>query len=383
MPDNIGGNLVSRFLIFYFVAYGGSHLYLLLKISRGLNLGRAARGYLALPLFLLFIAPIAARTLESAGLEKLPELLSPVGYLWMGLLFLFVSAAAAVDLINAILRLAKRRTRLLSPASQLLIATGYTICIGAYGWHEAKDIRSEKITLRSSKIPAAIGRIRIVQLSDVHVGQIVNEDRVTAMLDKVKAAGPDILVATGDLVDGHQRHLTGIDKLFAAVNPQLGKYAIMGNHEYYAGAADSLSFMKKSGFITLINENVKFGNFLFITGVDDAGKKPETAKYQIVERKLLDAAGEKSFRILLKHRPVVAETSKGRFDLQLSGHVHKGQIFPFNLLTWLSFPVKTGLTELDKGGHLYVNRGTGVWGPPIRFLAPPEVTIIDLLPALP
>lgn len=374
---------MSRFLIFYFVAYGGSHLYLLLKLSKGLGLGRSARIWLTLPLFLLFIAPITARTLESAGFEKLPELLSPVGYLWMGLLFLFITAAVAVYIINAILYLIKRRTRILSPASQLMIAASYTIIIGVYGWQEAKDIRSEKITLRSSKIPPAIGRIRIVQLSDVHVGQIVNEKRVTAMLDKVRSVSPDIIVVTGDLVDGHQRHLTGVDKLFAAVNPQLGKYAIMGNHEYYAGAADSINFMKKSGLIPLINENVKIGNFLFITGVDDSGKLADIAKNQVAERRLLDAAGENSFRILLKHRPVVAATSEGRFDLQLSGHVHKGQIFPFNFLTWMSFPVRAGLTKLDKGGYLYVSRGTGVWGPPIRFMAPPEVTVIDLLPALP
>ena len=375
------GDSVSRFLIFYLVAYGGSHLYLLLKLSKGLGLGRSAKICLTLPLFLLFIAPITARTLESAGFEKLPELLSPVGYLWMGLLFLFVTAAAAVDIINAILYLARRHTRMFSPASQLLIAVSYAFIVGIYGWHEAKDIRSEKITLRSPKIPAEIGRLRIVQLSDVHVGQIVSEERVSAMLDKVRSASPDIIVITGDLVDGHQRHLTGIDKLIAAVNPQLGKYAIMGNHEYYAGAADSINFMKKSGLIPLINENVKIGDFLFITGVDDSGKPADTAKNQLIERKLLDAAGEKSFRILLKHRPVVTETSKGRFDLQLSGHVHKGQIFPFNYLTWMSFPVKAGLTELDRGGYLYVSRGTGVWGPPIRFLAPPEVTVIDLLPA--
>lgn len=374
---------MSRFLIFYFTAYGGSHLYLLWKLSRGLALTRTARACLVLPLFLLFIAPIAARTLEAAGLEKLPEILSPVGYLWMGLLFLFITAAATVDILNVILYLAKRRSRMFSPASQLRIAAAYTIIIGAYGWQEAKDIRSEKITLRSPKIPAAIGRIRIVQLSDVHVGQIVNEERVKAMLDRVRSASPDIIVSTGDLVDGHQRHLTGVDSLFAVVNPQLGKYAIMGNHEHYAGAADSVNFMKNSRFIPLINENVKIGDFLVITGVDDPGRKTDNGANQLIERKLLDTAGEKSFRILLKHRPVMAESSQGRFDLQLSGHVHKGQIFPFNFLTWLNFPVKAGLTKLDTGEHLYVSRGTGVWGPPIRFLAPPEITIIDLLPERP
>jgi hypothetical protein len=77
---------------------------------------------------------------------------------------------------------------------------------------------------------------------------------------------------------------------------------------------------------------------------------------------------------------VIEPASTGRFDLQLSGHVHKGQIFPFNLLTWLAFPVRAGMNQLADGSLLYVNRGTGTWGPPIRFLAPPELTVIDLIP---
>jgi predicted MPP superfamily phosphohydrolase len=75
----------------------------------------------------------------------------------------------------------------------------------------------------------------------------------------------------------------------------------------------------------------------------------------------------------------VAQTSRGKFDLQLSGHVHKGQIFPFNILTWLAYPIRTGLTDLGSGSRIYVSRGTGVWGPPIRFLAPPEVAVFDLI----
>jgi predicted MPP superfamily phosphohydrolase len=84
--------------------------------------------------------------------------------------------------------------------------------------------------------------------------------------------------------------------------------------------------------------------------------------------------------VLLKHRPAVANESQGLFDLQLSGHVHKGQIFPFNLITHLFYPVKTGLSRYPSNSLLYVSRGTGTWGPPIRFMAQPEVTIFELVP---
>jgi predicted MPP superfamily phosphohydrolase len=85
------------------------------------------------------------------------------------------------------------------------------------------------------------------------------------------------------------------------------------------------------------------------------------------------------FTLLLKHRPAVDRNSLGLFDLQLSGHVHKGQIFPFNLLTYLFYPVRTGYALYPRNSALYVSRGTGTWGPPIRFLAPPEVTVIELI----
>jgi hypothetical protein len=196
----------------------------------------------------------------------------------------------------------------------------------------------------------------------------------------VKAAEPDILVSTGDLVDGHQKHFSGLEKLFLEVRPRLGKYAIMGNHEYYVGIEKSIAFTKESGFKVLQDENFELGGLICITGIDDSRNSVERTAHAALEKKLLQAAPSGEFRLLLKHRPIVEKESEGKFDLQLSGHVHKGQIFPFNLLTWISFPVKTGLTYLESGGYLYVSRGTGVWGPPIRFLAPPEITIIDLVP---
>jgi predicted MPP superfamily phosphohydrolase len=252
--------------------------------------------------------------------------------------------------------------------------------IGLYGYFEARNVRTEHVIIKSGKIPPSASRIRIVHISDVHIGQIVREARVKDILQRVEAAGPDILISTGDLVDGHQRHFSGIEKLFLDVRPRLGKYAIVGNHEYYVGIEKSIAFTKESGFKVLRDENFELGGLISITGIDDSRNREEQAIHAAMEKRLLQEAPDRFFRLLLKHRPVIEKDSLGKFDLQLSGHTHKGQIFPFNLLTWLIFPVRTGLTSLESRGFLYVSRGTGVWGPPIRFLAPPEITILDLVP---
>jgi len=110
---------------------------------------------------------------------------------------------------------------------------------------------------------------------------------------------------------------------------------------------------------------------------DPAGTRYGSRK--ISEKSILEKVPYGRFILMLKHRPVVAKQSVGLFDLQLSGHIHKGQIFPFELLTYLFYPVKTGLSRIMDDSYIYVSRGTGTWGPPIRFLAPPEVTVIELV----
>jgi len=369
---------MSRFLIFYFIAYGGAHLYLLVKLGRAFSLSTKKKLLLTTALATLFIAPLVARNLEAANLDRCAELFSGGGYLWMGLLFLFATATVSMDILN----FCCRRTRFTIPAKNLLlISATYTLTIGIYGYYEAKNIVTEHLTLQSNRIPANVGRIRIVQISDVHIGQIVRENRIKAIIGLIKMASPDILVSTGDLVDGHQKHFSGLESFFLEIKPRLGKYAIFGNHEYYVGSEQSEKFMKDAGFKVLKNENFELGGLITITGVDDSRNRTAKAVNAAIERRLLESAVKGEFRLLLKHRPVIAKDSVGKFDLQLSGHVHKGQIFPFNFLTWLSFPVSSGHSILKEDSHLYVSRGTGVWGPPIRFLAPPEITIIDLLPA--
>ena len=150
-----------------------------------------------------------------------------------------------------------------------------------------------------------------------------------------------------------------------------------GNHEFYAGLAQALAFTTRAGFRVLRGEAVTMPGVMNVVGVDDPSG-PGYGSSSKGERELLSGEKNGMFTLFLKHRPSVGKESLGLFDLQLSGHLHGGQIFPFRYLTRLFYPFVEGLYRLPGGRSLYVSRGSGTWGPPIRFLAPPEVTIIDV-----
>jgi predicted MPP superfamily phosphohydrolase len=303
----------------------------------------------------------------------------------MGLLLLFVSISLATDIYRLLVQLSAAILRMdlskitFAPRHTFFTALVLSVFIAAYGLFEAIDIRTERITIRTPKISEKIGKLRIVQISDVHLGLIVREARLKRILDAVKAVNPDILISTGDLVDGQIDDLSGLANMLREVNPRYGKFAITGNHEFYAGLGRSLDFTEKAGFRILRGEGLHIPGLINIAGIDDrAGDSYGLAK-GIPEKTLLSMLPRETFTLLLKHRPLLDEHAIGLFDLQLSGHAHKGQIFPFTLFVKPLYPIDAGFLSLQAGSSLYVSRGSGTWGPPIRFLAPPEVTVIELV----
>ena len=375
-----------RFLLVYLSVYPLVHYYVFRKIRAAFLPGSKAKICIILFMATMIAAPIMVRLAERNGIETGARFWAYTSFSWMGLLFLFLALAATVDTVRFAIRAAEKiqqrkpaKARV-SPRQLLAVQAILVVAVYGFGLFEAADIRLEQIEIASPKITASTGRIRIAQISDVHLGLIVREERLKKILAKMQEAKPDILVSTGDLVDGQLNHLTTEAALLAAVKPPLGKFAITGNHEFYAGLPDALDFTKASGFTILRHQGMMVGG-INVVGVDDPAVRSFGNEQAKSERDLLSAQPKGNFTILLKHRPDINPNSLGLFDLQLSGHTHKGQIFPFNLLTWFFYPQAAGqLTQLHSG-LLYLSRGTGTWGPPIRFLAPPEVTIIDLLPA--
>jgi predicted MPP superfamily phosphohydrolase len=384
---------MSLFLVTYLFIYGSIHVYFHRKAHGALHFKRFTAIAIGIVLCALFAAPIIVRIAERQGHEHVALILAYIGYGWMALLFSFFVFSLTLDGIGLIRRLASRGKHFVGPARQsfrrIIFVSACLYACGTYiwGYFEARDIEPERLTISSSKLPDGSPPIKIVQLTDVHLGLIIKEDRLARILDVVKSERPDILVSTGDLVDGRIAPLhpgrTDIPRMalmFHEIEPPLGKFAVTGNHEYYAGLRQALNFTKAAGFTVLHEESVPVGQHLAIAGVDDMAGFQRKEIPRPSDLKTLAAIDPARFILFLKHRPRIEAGAEKSFDLQLSGHVHKGQIFPFNLIEWFFYPVRCGLTKLDSGSLLYTSRGTGTWGPPARFLAPPEVTVITITP---
>ena len=379
---------MSLFFLTFFTIYGGVHVYFFVRARTAFALGGGSAVLLALFLFVMAAAPAAVRSLERHGFPEGARLLAWPGYLWMGFLFLFFCTALVVDLYRLALFFYGHFGRegflpfTLSDRGAFFLPVATAFCISIYGFFEALSIRTEHVTIATAKLPATTPRLRIVQLSDVHLGLIVREERLGGILAAVREAAPDLLVLTGDLLDGQPDGYAALAAMFRQIRPRLGKFAITGNHEYYVGVGEMEDFCRAGGLTLLRGEGVSAGGVVNVAGVDDPAGARAGLTHRVAEGELLRGLPAGAFTLLLKHRPVVAAEARGLFDLQLSGHVHKGQIFPFNIVTHFFYPVKMGLSAAGSGSSLYVNRGAGTWGAPIRFLAPPEVTVIDLVRGL-
>lgn len=376
---------MAFFLITFILIYGGMHLYLFAKIKSAVPLGTVYTIGLIVLFAMMILAPIAVRILERYGLEAPARFTAYTGYIWMGVLFIFFIVSLMFDLYRLMVHVGavtiSGRLSYLNPPPLLTFILSVVISAGInmYGYVEANSPLAEVISIESAGIPKNIGKIRIVQISDVHIGIIVGEKRLKRIVDEIKKAKPDILVSTGDLLDGQVDNLVEPVKLLRSIEPRYGKFAVTGNHEFYAGLHESIVFMKDSGFTVLRGEGMTIAGLINIAGIDDPSGKRLGLSREVSEREVLSPFNREHFTLLLKHQPVVNKDTYGLFDLQLSGHTHKGQIFPFSLITRMFFPNHGGYFNLPGQSRLYVNRGVGTWGPPIRFLSPPEITIIDLV----
>jgi len=373
------------FLLGFLSIYGSVHVYAFLKVRSAFSLGTGAGIILGVFMAAMTCAPIIVRILERHEYEVSARMFSCIGYTWMGVLFLFFSLSLLMDIYRIFVNTAGLIMHMdiaqIMPSARLafLLPLILALCISLYGYFEALDIRAEKIEIVSSKIPESMGRLRIVQISDVHLGLIVRQHRLSRIIEVITEATPDILVSTGDLVDGQINGLSSLAQSLKEVEPRYGKYAVTGNHEFYAGLAQALQITRDAGFSVLRGEAVTVRDLITIAGVDDPTGTRFGLSTGASEKELLAGLPGDTYTVLLKHLPLVCKDTQGMYDLQLSGHTHRGQIFPFRLVIGLFFSHVAGLYDLPGGAHLYVSRGTGTWGPPMRFLSPPEVTVIDIM----
>ncbi|WP_406396223.1 metallophosphoesterase [Streptomyces sp. NBC_00887] len=248
-----------------------------------------------------------------------------------------------------------------------------TVGYGTYG--VLRGPRVKRITVPLAKLPRSAHGFRIAVVSDIHLGPILGRAHTQRIVDSINATRPDLVAVVGDLVDGSVADLGRAAEPLAGLEARHGSYFVTGNHEYFSGAAEWVDHVRELGLHPLENARVEIGGF-DLAGVNDVAGESEGQGPDFVA-----ALGDRDrgrASVLLAHQPVVIHDAvEHGVDLQLSGHTHGGQLWPGNLLAELANPTVAGL-ERYGDTQLYVTRGAGAWGPPVRVGAASDITVVEL-----
>ncbi|MBM4169914.1 MAG: metallophosphoesterase [Ignavibacteria bacterium] len=280
------------------------------------------------------------------------------------------------------------RRRFLLMATNLGIL-GVSAALTGYGIIQARRTPSiVDVDIPIKGLPETFTGFRIVQISDIHAGLTIGREWVEMVVGKVNELGADLIAFTGDLVDGSVEHLRHDVQPIAELKAKHGVYFVTGNHEYYSGAAAWVEEIRRMGLDVLMNEHRIIplnGSHMVLAGVTDSSGGQFIKQHTSDPAKTLAEAPNGNLRVFLAHQPrSLYQAAKAGFDLMLSGHTHGGQFFPWNFAAALGQPYVAGLHKHDVGsgeGWVYVSRGTGYWGPPLRVGVQSEITVLTLRPA--
>jgi len=378
---------LTRLLIFLAIiltVLGSAHFYVWRRVIVPAGLPHPWGRIATLVLFgMLVLIPVMFMTLRSAP-HWFVKPVAWTAFLWMGFFFYLLVFALLGDLLRG----SAWATGLLPKDPERrgfigrLIAGGVALAAfttGAAGLlHAARGPKVKKLTVPLANLPPEASGYKIAQLTDIHIGPTLGAEFLTTVVRDTNALSPDLIVITGDLVDGNVDQLRERVAPLDDLNAPDGVWFVTGNHEYYSGADEWIAHIETLGVRTLRNEHVDVRGLFTLAGVDDHREAKRLPGHgEDIPRAVAGRDASKPL-VLLAHQPkAIDEAAAHGVDLQLSGHTHGGQIAPFNWLTKIETPYTNGLYQVGKT-WLYVSPGTGYWGPPMRIGTTSEITEITL-----
>jgi predicted MPP superfamily phosphohydrolase len=391
------------FIVLFLCLIAGANRYLWMRLVRDTRLPRRA-SYLATALIILLAGSLPLLMLVWAGWSRTnAPLVNFVAFSWLGISFYLVMLLLASDAVRAGLWL-WRRGRPAAPAAvsgepappdatetrrvfvargvaggALLAAGG----IGSFGMRAALwDITTPEIHVVLPRLPRALDGFSIALLTDVHIGPLLDGRFLRHLVEQTNALKPDLIAIGGDLIDGSVPQIGHHVAELRHLQSKYGTYFVTGNHEYYAGADQWVDFLRSLGIRVLINSRLAIGDegaSFDLVGLPDFHAGRVGAEEPQIEKAIIGRDPEREL-IVLAHQPVqIQQAAIAGAGLQLSGHTHGGQLYPFGALTRLVQPYLAGLyRHTGTDTQIYVSRGSGFWGPPMRVLAPAEISLLRL-----
>ncbi len=386
--------MAARYVVFFMVAsllMGSAHRYIWARLVRDAALPSPWGRIATIAIIALFIILMAGFVVFRFLPRSVASPFMWIGYTWLGVVFFLVMALGVTDLARVLTLRVQGAEALDDPSrrqaiSRLFAGAAAILGLGA----SAVGVVSALSPVAVKRVRVAIDRLsksasgmRIVQISDVHVGPTIGKDFIEDIVGRINALNPDVVAITGDLVDGSVEELAMHVAPLAKLQAKHGVYFVTGNHEYYSGVDEWIAHLEKLGIKVLRNERVRIGgeHGFDLAGIHDHSSSGYGRGHGSDLKKALDGRDEERACVLLAHQPRGIELADELgVDLQLSGHTHGGQMFPWNFAVRLQQPFVAGLHRLRRA-QIYVSKGTGYWGPPMRVGAPAEITEIELVSA--
>ena len=376
-----------------FVVSGLVHYYVFRRVMAVIEPSKRTRWIAAAIAILLFLSI----PLQSSARMWAPGLSAALGWVsgpWLAFIGVSATYFAILDVIHGAIWLSRKALRRPAPTTTALsrreflarVGGGAAIAVSGasvgLGMMEARG-EHEIVTIEIplAKLPKALDGFSIVQLSDLHTGMTIDAAFVQRVVNRANALKPDLIALTGDLVDGTVENLRPDIAPLAELRAPHGVFAVTGNHEYYAGADAWIAEITRLGARYLRNERVTIGSgdaSFELAGVDDYSAKDWPGHGEDLGAATANRDASRAL-VLLAHQPrQVKNAANHGVDLQLSGHTHGGQIWPWHYLVKLQQGGLLAGKYEHRGTQLYVTRGCGYWGPPVRLLAPLEITRVIL-----
>ena len=380
---------MRNFIIFFsivFLIYGLINYYIFIRGWQAIPKDSPVRTYYLIIFLMLSLSYFAGRFLENRLPAGVCNIFIWVGAYWLGLMIYLLLGVLLTDILrlfNYIIGFFPSfitrnyvRTKEITAIIILLVS----IILVIAGRINALNPRIKTLTLKIPKKIENQKHLNVVMASDIHLGTLIGNGRLSYLVNKINSFNPDLVLLAGDIVDEDigQVIKLNLGETLKMIKSKWGVYGITGNHEYIGGVEPAVNYLEKHGVIMLRDTAVKLNDSFFIVGREDRSINQFGGKKRKRLSEIMKGVDKSYPIIMMDHQPFgLNEAVENGVDLQLSGHTHHGQLWPFNYITEMVYEVSWGYKK--KGNtHFYVSSGYGGWGPPIRLGNTPEIVNIKL-----
>ncbi len=378
---------ILNFIIFFSVVllvYGSVNYYVYIRGLQALPPGARLRTIYTVLFLLLVLSFLAGRILEGFYMSFFSDALIWIGSFWLAVMVYFFLTVLVIDLVRLVDHFFPflHKVYVPSPSGRpklLTIIVVLVLTVVAAGHWNAARPRIKHLQIDIQR-PSRLDSLRIVTASDIHLGTVVGRERLDKYVDIINDLKPDLILLPGDIVDEDLAPVIrqNLGDALTKLNSKYGVYAVTGNHEYIGGATQACRYLEDHGVDVLRDSVTQIDSAFYLVGREDLSKNRFTKEKRKTLAQLMEKVNPPLPTILLDHQPFnLDQSAQLGVDLQLSGHTHNGQLWPFNYITGAVYEVSHGYKR-KHNTHIYVSCGLGTWGPPVRTSSRPEIVIITL-----